>query len=381
MMICLSFCDLFRTSFEIFVCYDSNCEYGRLKDKGMDEMLTVQIVLFDGFDLLDAVAPYEVFCAASMHTDNAVRVEMVTAEGPRPVTSGMNGLTIEANNTLDPERGGIILVPGAAGNVEGDGPDSIPAILGKAMNTELTTMIKTALDHKDILVATVCGGSLLLAMGGLLEGRSAVTHRLGMDLLGATGAIPVPARVVDDGNLVTGGGVTSGLDVALYLVERELGPRIAHEIEQLFEYERRGTVWRAKGIAPTTHKSLTDNEPNIVMNQTVVTSGILLNENTQTTVFDGNWDTTIATPVGKLEVKLYIKTISDVIQGTATQGNETIPFLNPVLCDNKLTWSLSITKPMRLNLKFEVAVDGDQMNGIAKAGLLPASKLTGKRIN
>lgn len=381
MMICLSFCDLFRTSFEIFVCYDSNCEYGRLKDKGMDEMLTVQIVLFDGFDLLDAVAPYEVFCAASMHTDNAVRVEMVTAEGPRPVTSGMNGLTIEANNTLDPERGGIILVPGAAGNVEGDGPDSIPAILGKAMNTELTTMIKTALDHKDILVATVCGGSLLLAMGGLLEGRSAVTHRLGMDLLGATGAIPVPARVVDDGNLVTGGGVTSGLDVALYLVERELGPRIAHEIEQLFEYERRGTVWRAKGIAPTTHKSLTDNEPNIVMNQTVVTSGILLNENTQTTVFDGNWDTTIATPVGKLEVKLYIKTISDVIQGTATQGNETIPFMNPVLCDNKLTWSLSITKPMRLNLKFEVAVDGDQMNGIAKAGLLPASKLTGKRIN
>ncbi|MGV2882226.1 hypothetical protein V4D07_05935 [Paenibacillus taichungensis] len=164
-------------------------------------------------------------------------------------------------------------------------------------------------------------------------------------------------------------------------MERELGPRIAHEIEQLFEYERRGTVWRAKGIAPSTHKSLTDNEPNIVMNQTVVTSGILLNEKTQTTVFDGNWDATIATPVGKLEVKLYIKTISDVIQGTATQGNETIPFLNPVLCDNKLTWSLSITKPMRLNLKFEVAVDGDQMNGIAKAGLLPASKLTGKRIN
>ncbi|MFB8374346.1 DJ-1/PfpI family protein [Paenibacillus taichungensis] len=344
-------------------------------------MITVQIVLFDGFDLLDAIAPYEVFCSASMYMDNALKVDLVTAEGPRPVTSGMNGLTIEANNTLDPEREGIILVPGAAGNVEGDGPDSIPAILGKAMNTELTTMIKTALDHKDILVATVCGGSLLLAMGGLLEGRHAVTHRLGMDLLGATGAIPVPARVVDDGNLVTGGGVTSGLDVALYLVERELGPRIAHEIEQLFEYERRGTVWRAKGIAPTTHKSLTDNEPNIVMNQTVVTSGILLNEKTQTTVFDGNWDTTIATPVGKLEVKLYIKTISDVIQGTATQGNETIPFMNPVLCDNKLTWSLSITKPMRLNLKFEVTVDEDQMRGTAKAGLLPASKLTGKRIN
>ncbi|SEN60069.1 DJ-1/PfpI family protein [Paenibacillus sp. OK076] len=344
-------------------------------------MLTVQIVLFDGFDLMDAIAPYEVFCAASTYTDKALKVELVTAEGPRAVTSGVNGLTIEAIDTLDPEREGIILVPGAAGDVEGDGPDSIPAILGKAMNTGLTTKVKAALEHKDIVIATVCGGSLLLAMGGVLEGRHAVTHHLGMDLLGATGAIPVPARVVDDGNLVTGGGVTSGLDVALYLVERELGPRIAHVIEQLFEYERRGTVWRTKGMIPSTHKSLTDNEPSIVMNQTTVISDILPNEKTQTSIFDGNWDTTIATPVGKLEVKLYITTSSNVIQGTATQGDETIPFVNPVLCDNKLTWSLPITKPMRLNLKFEVAVDGDQMSGFAKAGLLPASKLTGKRIN
>lgn len=345
-------------------------------------MLTVQIVLFDGFDLLDAIAPYEVFNAASMYTDKALKVELVTAEGPRSVTSGVNGLTIEAIDTLDPECEGIILVPGAAGDVEGDGPDSIQAILGKAMNTGLTTKVKSALEHKDIVIATVCGGSLLLAMGGVLEGRHVVTHRLGMDLLGATGAIPVPARVVDDGNLVTGGGVTSGLDVALYLVERELGPRIAHEIEQLFEYERRGTVWRAEGIVPSNHKSLTDNnEPSIVMNQTTVTSDILPKEKAQTSVFDGNWDTTIATPVGKLEVKLYIKASTDVILGTATQGDETINFLNPVLCNNRLIWTLPITRPMRLNLKFEVAVDGDQMSGIAKAGLLPASKLTGKRIN
>jgi transcriptional regulator GlxA family with amidase domain len=58
-------------------------------------------------------------------------------------------------------------------------------------------------------------------MDGLLEGRHAVTHHLGMEFLGATGAIPVHARVVDDGNLVSGGGVTSGLDLALYLVTRE----------------------------------------------------------------------------------------------------------------------------------------------------------------
>lgn len=345
-------------------------------------MLNVQIVLFDGFDLLDAIAPYEVFCAAAMNAENALSVELVTAEGPRSVPSGINGLKIEASGRLNPERAGIILVPGASGDVEDDGPDSIPAILGRAMSTGLTDMIKQALQHKDIIVATVCGGSLVLAMGGLLEGRPAVTNHLGMDLLGATGAVPVSARVVDDGNLVTGGGVTSGLDVALYLVERELGPRIAHAVEQLFEYERRGTVWKDKGIAPSVHKPLTSDEPNTAVNKTAMTTtpSSLHSNSTQTSVFDGDWETTIATPVGKMEVKLSISSRNDMIQGTATQGDETIEFMNPVLQDNKLAWSLRITKPMRLNLKFEVVVDGDHMVGIAKAGLLPASKLTGNRV-
>lgn len=341
-------------------------------------MLTVQIVLFDGFDLLDAIAPYEVFCAASMYTENALSVELVTAEGPRSVTSGINGLKIEANGRLDPDRAGIILVPGASGEVDGDSPDSVPAILGRAMNTELTGLIGQALGQKDIVVATVCGGSLVLAMGGLLEGRPAVTNHLGMGLLEATGAIPVSARVVDDGNLVTGGGVTSGLDVALYLVERELGPRIAHSVEQLFEFERRGTVWRKTGIAP---KALADEEPIIAVNKKAKTDGTLHNKITRASVFDGDWDTIIATPVGKMQVKLSISTSNGMIQGKATQGDETVEFISPALQDDKLTWSLRIAKPMRLNLKFEVAAERDHMTGVAKAGLLPASKVTGTRVS
>ena len=96
--------------------------------------------------------------------------------------------------------------------------------------------------------------------------------------------------------------------------------------------------------------------------------------------FDGEWDTIIATPVGKLEVKLSIATDGGTIRGTAIQGDETARFENPLLLDDKLAWSLRITKPMRLNLKFEVSADGDLMTGIAKAGVLPASKLTGKRV-
>ncbi len=45
-------------------------------------------------------------------------------------------------------------------------------------------------------------------------------------------------------------GVTSGLDLGLHLLERELGPRVAHAVEHLFQYERRGTVWRARGAVP-----------------------------------------------------------------------------------------------------------------------------------
>lgn len=345
-------------------------------------MLTVQIVLFDGFDLLDAIAPYEVFCAAALYAEHELSVELVTAEGSRAVASGVNGLKIEASGRLNPECAGIILVPGASGEVDGDSPDSIPAILGRAMNTELTGMIGQALDRQDIVVATVCGGSLLLAMGGLLEGRSAVTHHLGMDLLGATGAVPIKARVVDDGSLVTGGGVTSGLDVALYLVERELGPRIAHAVEQLFEYERRGTVWKGIGLAPSTQKSLPDdNEPNAAANHGMLTNPASGYQLTQASMFEGDWDTIIATPVGKMEVRLSISARNDIIEGTATQGDETIQFRSPVLQNGKLAWSLPITKPMRLNLKFEVTADGDVMTGSAKAGMLPASKLTGTRVS
>ncbi|MFK7691857.1 DJ-1/PfpI family protein [Paenibacillus sp. HJGM_3] len=341
-------------------------------------MLTVQIVLFDGFDLLDAVAPYEVFCAAGMVADTVLCVEFVTAEGPRLVPSGVNGLKIEATGRLSPDRKGIILVPGASGELEGDGPNSIPAILARAMNTKLTEMLEQALGHPDLVVATVCGGSLLLAMGGLLEGRPAVTNHLGMDLLGATGAIPVRARVVDDGNFVSGGGVTSGLDVALHLVEHQLGPRIAHAVEQLFEFERRGTVWRNMGIAPSTNLGSAVSDLNAAMDpeRSQDTSG---NDFIRASIFDGEWDTIIASPVGKLSVRLHIATVNGVMQGTARQGDEVSAFIDLEHKGNMLRWSQRITKPLRLNLKFEVTVDGDSMNGIAKAGVLPASKLTGKR--
>ncbi|MER7172816.1 DJ-1/PfpI family protein [Streptomyces mesophilus] len=257
-----------------------------------------QIVLFDGFDPLDAIAPFEVLSAGGVAAHGQLTVELVSAEGPREVVSGTGGLALRTTAALDPARPGLILLPGASGRIGaldtevapqpdadaepqlgsdadadadadvdpqlGSGPDpdgshhalgpkeaeSIPVLLGRTLTTDLPALLKAAMENPEITVTTVCGGSALLAMAGLIEGRHATTHHLGLDLLDATGTHAVDARIVDDGDLVTGAGVTSGLDLALYLLERELGPRIAHAVEALFAYERRGTVWRNTGPEP-----------------------------------------------------------------------------------------------------------------------------------
>jgi transcriptional regulator GlxA family with amidase domain len=200
--------------------------------------MRAQIVLFDGFDPLDAV----------------VTVELVTAEGPRPVVAGIGGLVLQATAALDPARADLVLVPGAAGRLEeAEGQDEpVHVLLDRALATELPALLKAAKDDPGVTLASVCGGSILLALAGLLVGRHATTHHTGLDVLAATGAHAVNARVVDDGDLVTAAGVTSGLDLGLHLLEREIGPQIAHAVETLFAHERRGIVWRDQGPAPAT---------------------------------------------------------------------------------------------------------------------------------
>jgi transcriptional regulator GlxA family with amidase domain len=211
-----------------------------------------QIVLFEGFDPLDVIAPFEVLSAGSDALGGALDVRLVGIEAAGPVTSGTGGLRLEASDRLRPEEPGFVIVPGASGPVEGDPDevDTIPVLIARVGETALPDLIRRAFAASGTLVAAVCGGSLALAMAGLLEGRTAVTHRLGNDVLDATGVEVVHARVVDDGDFVSAGGVTSGLELALYLLERHYGPRIAHAVEELFEYERRGTVWRADGAVP-----------------------------------------------------------------------------------------------------------------------------------
>jgi transcriptional regulator GlxA family with amidase domain len=216
--------------------------------------MLVQIVPFDGFDPLDVIGPFEVLAAGGDAAGGALDVELVAADAPRDVVGGTRGLTLRATARLEPNRPGYVVVPGASGTTTGD-PDqgvvTIPVLLARFADSAVP-LLRAALRNPDVTVATVCGGSLALAIAALIEGRHAVTHELGMDTLDATGVHAVPARIVDDGDLVSAGGVTSDLDLGLYILDREFGPRVAHAVQTLFGHERRGVVWRNTGRMPIT---------------------------------------------------------------------------------------------------------------------------------
>jgi len=96
---------------------------------------------------------------------------------------------------------------------------------------------------------------------------------------------------------------------------------------------------------------------------------------------EGNWNLVVATPIGKQEVALKLSTKDGVLHGLAKGAKEEVELADLKLDGDTLTWAQSITKPMRLNLRFEVTVHGDEMTGISKAGKLPSSKVTGRRIH
>ena len=188
---------------------------------------TAEIVLFEGFDELDAIGPYEVFeNAAQAGAD--LETSLVTLEETDIVTAS-HDLRVESQGTLG--QPDILIVPGggwttADGGVRAAVDDGALAAAVDERFTEGAT------------VASVCTGAMVLAEAGLLEGRPAATHPVAEDDLEASAASVVDERIVDDGDVLTAGGVTSGLDLALWIVEREFGEEIASEVSALMEYER-----------------------------------------------------------------------------------------------------------------------------------------------
>ncbi|MEU8436270.1 DJ-1/PfpI family protein [Streptomyces sp. NPDC029216] len=198
--------------------------------------LRVHIAMFDGVEELDFAAPYEVFSAARLFTDRPVEVRYVTASRPGFVR-GAYGTQVRVEHPWAPDEADVIVVPGGGYARRED-----PGVWAEIRRGTLPHALAAAA-RPGLTLSALCTGVMLLSAAGLTRGRPCTTHHKARPDLEAQGGVLKGARVVDDGDLVTAGGITSGLELALWLVRRELGPEAATSVEAMLEYEARGTVW------------------------------------------------------------------------------------------------------------------------------------------
>lgn len=188
---------------------------------------TIDIVLFEGVDELDAVGPLEVLRgAAAQGADLAVR--LVTRTEPLAVT-GNHGLRMTADAVYEPGAD-VLLVPGGGWIARAE-----QGAWGEAERGDWLPLLKAAAVG-GALMAGVCTGVMLLARAGVIGDRPATTHQGAKQELEAAGVKVVDERVVDAGGLVTAGGVTSGIDLALHLVDRLVGREAAVAEAARLEY-------------------------------------------------------------------------------------------------------------------------------------------------
>lgn len=196
--------------------------------------MEITVLLYDGFDELDAIGPYEIFeNAADAGADCTVSLRTLDAQ---ETVTASHGLRVEPDGTLvaSPD---LLVVPGGGWNDR-----SNPGAWTVANAGDVPATI-ASVHEEGGTVAGVCTGGMILSHAGILDGRPAVTHASALEELRETDANVVEARVVDDGDVLTAGGVTSGLDLALHVVEREFGSDIAAKVSTEMEYERRGPLY------------------------------------------------------------------------------------------------------------------------------------------
>ena len=172
--------------------------------------------IFDRVTHLDFTGPHQVFS----YVPDA-RITVASAGGRDIEAAGMafGGLA----DLSKVESCDVLCVPGGAGT-------------SAAMTDETFMRDVGRLASGAQYLTSVCTGSLILGAAGLLRGKRATTHWAAVELLPLFGAIPEQGRVVRDGNVFTGGGVTAGIDFALVLVAEIFGRGVAESIELRMEY-------------------------------------------------------------------------------------------------------------------------------------------------
>ena len=178
----------------------------------------IGFILFPNIMQLDMTGPHEVL---SQLPGAEVLLIWKTRD---PVRAG-SGMTILPTTTFaECPQLDLICVPGGSG---------MNALLTDAETLDFLRRQAAGARY----VTSVCTGSLVLGAAGLLRGKRAATHWMSMDMLAAFGAIPVNERVVVDGNVITGGGVTAGIDFALRVAADVAGEDVAQAIQLGIEYD------------------------------------------------------------------------------------------------------------------------------------------------
>ncbi len=178
----------------------------------------IGLLVFPNITQLDMTGPYEVFIK---FPDANVRLVWKSLD---PVVAG-GGMKLTPDTTFaDCPQLDLICVPGGAG-------------MNPLLNDEETLGFLQKQAKGARFVTSVCTGSLVLGAAGLLKDKRATTHWMSHEMLAELGAIPVNERYVVDGNIVTGGGVTAGIDFALAIAAELHGEDVAKAIQLGIEYD------------------------------------------------------------------------------------------------------------------------------------------------
>lgn len=184
----------------------------------MSTGFVVVFALYPNVTQLDFTAPAEVFARLP-----DARIVLASLSGGE-LGADCGGVTFAGLQRLaDVRQCDLLCVPGGSGTVTAmEDPEYLGALRRLAAQARYVT--------------SVCTGSLLLGAAGLLRGRRAACHWAWSDLLGVFGAIPAQQRVVRDGPVITGGGVTAGIDLALTVLAEIAGERYAQTVQLALEY-------------------------------------------------------------------------------------------------------------------------------------------------
>jgi putative intracellular protease/amidase len=181
--------------------------------------MDIALLLFPNVNALDAVGPYEVL----RHLPDA-RIRFVAPEpGPQRTEDGALALVADASFD-DVPAVDVLVVPGGRGEV------------GIRENERALDWVR-AVDAGSTWTTSVCTGSLILAKAGLLTGKRATSHWTALEELRALGADPTEERVVVQGKIVTAAGVSSGIDMALWLAAQITSDAQAKAIQLAIEYD------------------------------------------------------------------------------------------------------------------------------------------------